>query len=143
MFVLVSMLSCTNTVICDDYTQSIHSVTVNITYRDPTGTTQSESDGSGRYGLLSRAAGEYGIVVHIRTLDGLAQGCIPQMTMPSEKWIALVDRGLCRTTSQKVQNLAAVKNASAIVIYSGEEEGDLEIPPKTKKGIFCMCAMCI
>lgn len=137
MFVLVSMLSCTNTVICDDYAQSIHSATVNITYYDQTGLKRIESDGSGRYGLLSRVMGENGMVVHIRTLD--AQGCIPPMTMPSEKWIALVDRGQCRTTNQKVQNSAAVRNASAIVIYSGEEEGDLDLPPKNKKGIFCMC----
>lgn len=143
MFVLVSMLSCINTVICDDYTQSIHSVTVNVTYYDPmTGMTRSESDGSGHYGLLSRVVGEYGVVVHIRTSD--VQGCIPQMTMPSEKWIALVDRGLCRTTNQKVQNLPAIRNASAIVIYSGEDDADLDnIPPKSKKGKFLIhvCVM--
>lgn len=134
MFVLVSMLSCMNVVICDEYAHAVHSAIVNITYRDPTsGLTVTDSDLNGKYGFYSRTEAESGVVVHVRTSDTVGHSCVPQIATPAEKWIALVDRAQCRTLNQKIQSLPVMRNASAVVIYVEEEDAEHEVTIKRQQ----------
>lgn len=134
MFVLVSMFSCTNVVVCDEYAHAVHSAIVNITYRDPTsGLTVTDSDLNCKYGFYSRTEAESGVVVHVRTSDAIGHSCVPQISTPAEKWIALVDRALCRTTNQKVQSFPVMRNASAVVIYVEDDDAEHEGPIKRQQ----------
>lgn len=154
MFVLVSMLSCTN-VVCDEYAHAVHSAIVNITYRDPaSGLTVTDSDLSGKYGFHSRTEADSGVVVHVRTSDAAGHSCVPQISTPAEKWIALVDRAQCRTLNQKIQSLPVMRNASAVVIYLEDDDAEHEGPVKRQQkgrgrkcighlrsGCFCFVAL--
>jgi len=122
----VLSISCPHGVACDDYTSSVqrYQLVVNITYHDQTtNSLRVESHEDGRYGAMSRKEPEHGLLVRVHFSD--ASNCVPvSFVLPSEKWLALVDRGACRTANQKLHNIALLRNSSAVVIYSSEEDMD-------------------
>ena len=99
-----------------------HYASVNITYTDPaTGELRSEkTDDCGIYGAESRLDTEWGLVVHVRSEDNKTNGCARLVNVPSERWIALIERGDC-SFHTKISNAAIVSNASAVVIYDASE----------------------
>jgi len=126
-FLLVSTASS----VSDDYGQSLardreHQAIVNVTFLDPlTGVYNNDGNEFGRFGSESRLDSEWGIVVHIRTIDNRTDGCTsPPVNAPSERWIALIERGSCNF-QQKIHNAAIVSNASAVVIYNHQDDTDL------------------
>jgi hypothetical protein len=102
-----------------------HLAIINITYVDPqTGELRSERSEPGIYGSESRLDDEWGIVVHVRTTDNRTDGCSPVVNAPCERWIALIERGVCKF-HQKIHNAAIVSNASAVVIYNFKDNEQL------------------
>lgn len=98
---------------------------VNLTYIDPaTGLLSTEQSEMGQYGSESRTEPEWGWVVHVRTSDNRSHGCSRPVNAPSERWIALVERGMCRF-QDKIHNTAVLLNASAVVVYNYVASDDL------------------
>ena len=115
--------------VSEDYGQSLnkeyHAI-VNVTFIDPlTGVYHNDGNEFGRFGSESRLDSEWGIVVHIRTIDNRTDGCTsPPVNAPPERWIALIERGSCNF-QQKIHNAAISSNASAVVIYNHQDDNDL------------------
>jgi hypothetical protein len=127
----------------EDYglaTNREHQAIVNITFVDPvTGELRSDGIEIGRFGSESRLDTEWGIVVHIRTIDNRTDGCnSPPINAPSERWIALIERGACNF-QLKIHNAAIVSNASAVVVYNHQDDTSLITMKHTGKlqSIYC------
>ncbi len=94
---------------------------INITYKDPkSGEPVWERETKVQFGTSSRKEPESGWVVRVRDQDNKTDGCLPPVNVPSNtKWIALIQRGSCKFT-EKINNAAVVKNASAVVVYDNQ-----------------------
>lgn len=105
----------------------LFSAVVNFSYVDPaTRTVRLKAGDIGRFGLSSRVEPEHGVVVHVRSGDGLHHGCRPPVNVPRgvRKWIALIRRGDCKF-DEKIYNAAVMANASAVVVYNQKDEETL------------------
>jgi len=105
----------------------LYSAVVNFSYVDPVTRTLHQAGGNiGRYGFSSRLEPEHGVVVHVRSGDGLHHGCLPPVNVPQggRQWIALVRRGDCKF-NEKIYNTAVLANASAVVVYNQKDEETL------------------
>jgi hypothetical protein len=109
----------------DEFTelQSYYTAWVNITFKDiKTGRIITERGEIGRYGTNSKIAAESGVVVHVRHGGNQTNGCSPpENQIPSEKWVALVQRGSCKF-QDKIHNVAKKRNATAVIIYDNEPD---------------------
>lgn len=114
-----------------------HSVIL-IKYNDSkTGEPVVSSEEYGHYGTKSRIAGESGVLVHVRSINNVTEGCdlIDPVIVPQKKWIALIKRGNCSFNS-KIYFATKKSNASAVVLYNNQskprpqdkQEHDIVIP---------------
>ena len=106
---------------CSDVrSQYTHKALLNITFKDPvTGKMTNKKHNDGLYSTNGRFEAEWGVIVHVRTVDNKTHGCTPPVNIPSGRWIALIQRGSCPFRN-KVHNAAVLKNASAVVVYNNE-----------------------
>ena len=104
----------------------VFSAIVNFSYVDPVSRTELMGADVGRFGVASRLKPESGVVVHVRSDDGLNHGCGLPVNIPhgNRKWIALVRRGDCKF-NEKIHNAAVMANASAVVVYNHRDEETL------------------
>ncbi|XP_010886633.1 RING finger protein 150a isoform X1 [Esox lucius] len=111
--------------LCLDFTvaekEEWYTAFVNITYLDPvTSEIKTEKTECGRYGEHSpkkEAKGQVLMPSHLRE----RQACDPDTKYPlppqNSTWVALIAAGNC-TFRDKIRNLAAFHNASAVIIYN-------------------------
>lgn len=104
----------------------------NLSYTDPQTKKLVHEGYTGKYGTSSLVEYQSGIAVHVRNKDNQTHGCDDyNIKLPSEKWIAVVERGNCYFTDKI--NVATKKyNASAVVIYNFEDS----LTIMAHKGIF-------
>ena len=124
-------LTATCAVMTDEYatTLNLHYATVNITYDSGTVYPRSEVEEIGHYGTTSILSSESGYVHHVPT----SSDCSPPTKTFPERWIALMEWSHCRRTNQKISTyLSGMKNASAIVFYSRDED-DMEFDLSRKQ----------
>ena len=127
----------------NEYTGNNHGLNsyaaiTNITYKDPvTGDLKSEVAENGKYGDSSPIESVRGIVVHVKDDKGKNDGCSKPVNVPSEHWIALIKRGMCKF-EEKIKNAAVYSNASAVVIYNtSQKHTDVPIM-EHESGKFCL-----
>lgn len=96
---------------------------VNVTYTDSENKLKTETF-QGKYGSKSLVQERIGLAVHVRTKnDNKTHGCEEYGNkIPSEKWIAVVERGTCYFT-EKIKIATEKHNASAVVIYNSDDTG--------------------
>lgn len=97
---------------------------IEIKYNDSkTGEPVVSSEESGLYGQNSRIDGESGVLVHVRSIYNLSEGCGPiaPTIVPQKKWIALIKRGNC-SFNQKIYFATKKSNASAVVLYNNQSK---------------------
>ncbi|KAL1023762.1 hypothetical protein UPYG_G00045790 [Umbra pygmaea] len=111
--------------LCLDFTvaekEEWYTAFVNITYLDPvTSEIKTEKTECGRYGEHSPKKEARGQVL-MPSLLRERQACDPDTKYPlapqSSAWVALIAAGNC-TYRDKIRNVAAVNNASAVIIYN-------------------------
>lgn len=116
----------------------VYEAVLNLTYWDRATGEWRSRDGArgppvGIYAVEGRAEPEWGRVIHVRTADNRTDGCVSPVVSvppPSERWIALVQKGNCGI-QQKISNTAAaIANISAVVIYGH----DLDSEPQLYRG---------
>lgn len=102
---------------------SFYYAVVNVTYTDPKTNKIRTDNYQGKYGVTSLVEQRLGLVVHVRTAkDNKTHGCYEYGNkLPAEKWVALVERGVCYFT-EKIKMATIQHNASAAVIYNSEEK---------------------
>lgn len=95
---------------------------INITFTDPKTNNVKHESYPGKYGVKSLVEQQSGVAVHVRTKDNKTDGCTEyNVKLPSEKWIAVVERGDCLFTD-KIKLATKTYNASGVVIYNNDEQ---------------------
>ena len=100
---------------------------INITYKNPTTEQHVHDIASGKFGFFSLIAARTGVVMPVRNKDNQTHGCDEyNINLPSEAWIALVERGKCLFTD-KILLATGKYNATAVIIYNNRTDGGINI----------------
>lgn len=106
-----------------DLPVSFYWAEVKATYIDPITNTLVHELYDGKYGNQSLVESRTGLALHVRNKINRTHGCDEYHgIIPTEPWIALVERGHCYFTD-KIRIATKKYKASAVVIYNDADRG--------------------